>query len=127
MTEKTISVFDRYFEALSNMDQDQFVSCFTPEAELHDPYGGRPFVGSDGLSKWFAGFLDTWERFSISAEVPFTCKENTAVKWTARGEAKSRKVAEFSGINLFTVNMDGKIERMDGYWDAPAMLAQIRA
>ena len=126
MTETKISASDRYFDALNNIDQERFLSCFADDAEIHDPYGGRPFVGIEGARKWFSGFEGTWSNFSIEGEDPFPCGDRLAVKWTVRGEAKSGKIAEFSGIDVFTVSQEGLITRMDGYWDAPAMLAQIR-
>lgn len=126
MTEKTISASDRYFDALNNMNQEKFLPCFAADAELNDPHGGRPFIGKEGLSKWFSGFLATWTQFSISVEEPYSSGDRTAVKWNARGDASSGKGAAFSGIDVFTINEDGLITRMDGYWDAPAMLAQIR-
>jgi len=126
MKETKISASDRYFDALNNIDQERFLSCFADDAEIHDPFGGRPFVGKEGARKWFSGFERTWSDFSIEGEDPFPSGDRLAVKWSVRGEAKSGKIAEFSGIDIFTVGQEGLITRMEGYWDAPTMLAQIR-
>ncbi len=125
-TKRMISAIDQYFKALSQIDRNDFLSCFSADAELHDPYGGRPFVGSEGLSKWFDSFERTWTEFSIEAEESHSSGDGTAVKWAATGATHSAKRASFSGIDVFFLNENGLISRMDGYWDAPAMLAQIR-
>jgi len=126
MTKRMISATDQYFEALSQINQDDFLSCFAVDAALHDPYGGKPFVGSEGLGKWFDGFEKTWKEFSIAAEESYSSGDGTAVKWAATGATHSGKKASFSGIDVFFLDENGLILRMDGYWDAAAMMAQIR-
>lgn len=126
MTARKISAPDCYFDALNTLDQEAFLACFSKEAEMHDPFGSRPYVGAKGLEKWFSGFRNTWKKFSISREEIFACGNRAAVKWSVQGEANNGKRATFSGIDVFTIDEDGQIVRMDGFWDAPAMLAQIR-
>ncbi len=126
MTKRMISATNQYFNALSNINLDDFLACFKKDATLDDPYGGKTFVGSEGLNKWFDGFGRTWKEFSIEAEEAFYSGDRAAVKWAARGVANSGKNANFSGIDIFTIDGNGLITRMDGYWDAPSMLAQIR-
>ncbi len=89
MTETIISASDRYFDALNTIDQEKFLACFAGEAEIHDPYGGRPFIGIEGARKWFSGFERTWSTFSIAGEDPYPCGDRLAVKLTVRGETKS--------------------------------------
>ena len=121
-----ISTTDQYFAALSHINRNDFLSCFADEAVLHDPYGSKPFVGRVGLGKWFDSFERTWTEFSIEAEESHNSGDGTAVKWAATGTTHSAKKANFSGIDVFLLNENGLISRMDGYWDAPAMMAQIR-
>lgn len=126
MTRKMTSASDKYFDALNRIDKSDFLACFTPDSALHDPYGGRPFSGSAGLEKWFDGFIRTWNKFSIEAEESYRSGDRLAVKWSADGTASSGKQASFSGVDVFTFDEQGLISRMDGYWDAAAMLEQIR-
>lgn len=123
---RMISATSNYFKALNEGNRDDFLSCFTADAALHDPFGGRPFEGSDGLNKWFDDFIITWKEFSIEVEETYNSGDRAAVKWAARGGAHSGKEANFSGIDVFVVDESGLISRMDGYWDTPSMLAQIR-
>ena len=126
MTTKMISTCRRYFEALSALDREAYLACFSVDAELHDPYGGRPFGGHQGLAKWVAGMEQTWTSFGIQPGEYYIGGDRAAVTWTAQAQAKSGKQADFGGINVFTIGEDGLITRLDGYWDAAAMLAQIR-
>lgn len=123
---RMISASSNYFQALNNQDKDGFLSCFAPEAALNDPYGGRPYLGSEGLNKWFDGFTKTWQEFVIQAGEPYISGDRLAVSWDARGTAHTGKEAKFEGIDVFTIDDSGQIVRMDGYWDAQSMLAQIR-
>ena len=68
MTTRMISATDQFFSAVVHINRYDFLSCFAAEAALHDPFGGKPFVGSEGLAKWFEGFERTWTEFSIGAE-----------------------------------------------------------
>jgi steroid delta-isomerase-like uncharacterized protein len=125
MVAMMISVSNRYFQALSALDRDAYLSCFSAEASLNDPYGGRPFTGQKGLSTWFTGMERTWSEFSMEPNAEFISGNRIAVHWQAAGSATSGKTAAFSGINVFTVNESGLITQLEGYWDLQSMLAQI--
>ena len=119
------SVTDSYFQALSRLDVDAYTQCFRADAELLDPYGGRPFSGIEGLKKWFSGIERTWSMFSMEPQAHYSSGDRVAVMWRAVGRAHSGREAAFSGINVFTIDADGLIARLEGYWDFQAMLAQI--
>ena len=123
--EMMISASDRYFKALSELDIDAYLSCFSPDAELFDPYGGRPFKGNEGLVKWFEGMERTWSKFTMNSVANFVSGDREAVQWQATGSAHSGREAHFSGINVFTMDDTGLITRLEGYWDFKSMLAQI--
>lgn len=125
MTQTKISAVECYFDALSSLDRKTFLNCFNNQAELLDPYGGRVFEGREGLSKWFVGMERTWDVFSMQATETYESGDRLAVKWTASATAKNAKTALFDGINVFTIDEDGLISRLEGYWDASGMMAQI--
>ena len=55
-----ISVVESYFEALNRIDREAYLACFTEDAIVMDPYGGRPFEGQQGLNKFMDGMERTW-------------------------------------------------------------------
>jgi steroid delta-isomerase len=125
MTTKMTSAYSHYFSALNNLDQAAYVACFSDNAELRDPYGGRIFTGPSGLIKWFQSMERTWAEFDIQPDSSFESGDRVAIQWTALGSSKAGKKAQFSGINVFTIDDAGLIFRLDGYWDVAAMLAQL--
>jgi steroid delta-isomerase len=125
MTNKMTSATDRYFHALNGLDRAAYLACFADNALVQDPYGGRTLEGNEGLNKWFNGMERTWERFTMTPGQGFAAGDRVAVPWTAEATAKSGKTARFAGINLFTIGEDGRISRLEGYWDVAAMMAQL--
>ena len=125
MTVKMTSAFKRYFSALNDLDQAAYVACFSNNAVLSDPYGGRIFDGSSGLEKWFHGMKRTWAEFNIRPESSFESGDRVAVQWATTATSVTGKIAQFSGINVFTIDDAGRILRLEGYWDVSAMMAQI--
>lgn len=121
----TPSTISNYFAALNGMNRAAYVACFTDDAEVLDPYGGRPLQGTAGLNKFMDGLERTWATFTMTTYEGYGAGDRFAVRWTASATAKSGKTAHFGGINLFTLNSDGLITRLEGYWDFKAMVAQI--
>lgn len=115
-----------YFEALSRLDRDLYVACFTSEAHVRDPYGSAQYEGEAGLNDFFDGMERTWEEFNMTPRAAYEGGDRLAVPWTTVAVAKNGKQAEFSGVNVFSLADDGRIEALDGYWDFKGMLAQIR-
>jgi steroid delta-isomerase len=125
MMERTESASSRYFEALNRIDREAYLACFGEEAIVQDPYGGRTFTGREGLNKWFNGMDRTWDRFTMTPGEAYSAGDRLAVQWTAEATSKQGKTARFAGINVFTIGEDGLIRRLEGYWDAAAMMAQL--
>jgi steroid Delta-isomerase len=125
MTAKMITAIENYRAALNGIDRAAYLACFTTDALLQDPYGGRPLQGVDGLNKFFTGMERAWASFEMTFGEPYLGGNRVAVSWSVTAVAKSGKTANFSGINLFTLNDDGLISQLDGYWDAAAMMAQL--
>lgn len=125
MTTKMITACERYFQALNNIDRRAFVDCFTDDALVMDPYGARKMEGVEGLSRWFNGMESTWDEFSIETGEYFVSGDRCAVEWKAEGKSKSGQIAQFKGIDVFTVSEDGLVSKLEAYWDAAAMMSQI--
>ena len=119
------SVISNYFAALSAMDRQTYLACFDENAEVLDPYGGRPLQGQVGLNKFMDGMERTWDIFSMVPGESYASGNRVAVNWSTTATAKSGKTAQFAGINVFTLTEEGLISRLEGYWDFKAMVAQI--
>lgn len=125
MTDLIHSASRNYFAAASNLDRTAYLACFSADAVVHDPYGGRAWQGHEGLAKFFSGMERTWASFTMTPGASFVSGDRLATTWTAHGTSKNDKQATFSGINVFTVNESGLITQLEAYWDFKAMVAQI--
>lgn len=119
------SITDSYFAALNGLDREAYLACFTTDALLQDPYGARPLQGTAGLHKFMDGMERTWASFQMTPGDAYAAGDRVAVPWRCTAVAKSGKTAHFAGVNIFTLNEDGLITQLDGYWDFKAMVAQI--
>ena len=119
------SILDDYFAALNAIDREAYVACFADDAVVLDPYGGRPLQGTTGLHKFMDGMERTWDSFQMTPDEPYAAADRIAISWRCTATAKSGKTANFAGIDIFTLSLDGLISRLEGYWDFKAMLAQI--
>lgn len=122
--EETIS---NYFAAIRSLDAEAFVAVFTPDAVSHDPVGAPPFSGHDGLRKFFQGIAATFSQLTMTETAVYINQNEAAVHWQAEGTGKNGKITQFSGIDLFTCNDEGKISSLRAYWDPRAMMAQLKA
>jgi len=117
--------YRNYFAALSQINRAAYLACFGQDAVVHDPYGGRPLQGVDGLNRFMDNMERTWAAFSMEPGESFTAGDRTAVGWKAKATTKAGKTAEFAGINVFTFDDTGLICQLEAYWDVKAMLSQI--
>ena len=125
MKTKMITACEKYFHALNNIDRQAFMTCFTEDAQVFDPYGARMVEGVDGLTRWFKGMENTWTEFSIQPDEYYVSGDRCAVEWQAEATSKSGKGARFKGINVFAISEEGLISRLEAYWDAAQMMTQI--
>ena len=115
-----------YFAAIRHLDEGAFIAVFTADGVSHDPVGAPPFSGHDGLRKFFGGMVATFAELNMVETAVYINKNEAAVHWQAEGAGKNGRAVSFSGINLFTLNDDAKITTLRAYWDARAMMGQLK-
>ncbi len=115
-----------YFAAIRSMDEEGFVAVFAPDAVSHDPVGAPPVSGYDGLRKFFKGMEATFTQLTMTETAVYINQNEAAVHWQAEGTGKNGKTTHFTGIDVFTINDEGKISSLRAYWDPRAMMAQLK-
>jgi ketosteroid isomerase-like protein len=125
MTTELPAAVSDYFAAVNALDRVAYLACFSSDVRLRDPYGGPVRLGVEGLHRFFDGMEATWTSFLMTPEGDYRAGERVAVPWQARATARNGKTARFAGVNVFTLDQEGKISQLDGYWDFKAMVAQI--
>lgn len=115
-----------YFATLREGDRAGWLAAFAEDAELADPVNAPPATGHAGLEGFWDRMMGMFERVELIEGEILVAGRHAAAAWTGRNTARNGKVADFTGINTFEVDEAGKLRRVAGYWDARAMLRQVR-
>ncbi len=125
MTSETVQkVVTDYFDAICNLDCEAWIANFAADAVSHEP-GNPPLVGHEMLRAFFNGVAGGFETIEMRPQQIFVVGNEAGVKWFASGLGKTGRQAKFEGIDIFTLNSDGKIQTVKAYWDPAAMMAQL--
>jgi steroid delta-isomerase len=126
MTTETIQkAVAAYFAALRAMDVDAWVATFAADGVSQDPVGSPPVKGHAALRQLAINMWGTWDNIGLQEQEIFVSGNEAAVKWTGHGRAKNGREARFGGIDIITVNDQGKIQSMRGYWEPARVMTQI--
>lgn len=115
---------NEYFDAICALDCEAWVAAFATDGTSHEP-GNPPLVGPDALRMFFNGVAGGFEQIEMRPDQIFPVGEEAAVKWSARGTGKNGRQVAFEGIDVFTINPEGKIQTVKAYWDPAAMMAGL--
>ncbi len=125
-TDRTQKAVADYFAAIRAMDADAWLSTLAADAVTHDPVGAPPNNGHAALRQFFEGIAGAFEKVRLFEDHVFVNGNEAAVKWTGRGVGKNGRSVTFEGIDVFEVNDEGKIQRLRGYWNPAAMMAELQ-
>ena len=114
-----------YFAAIRAMDEKAWVKTFAEDAITYDPVGAPPTKGHQRLAEFFQTITAAFKEVGLTENEIFIAGNGAAVKWTGTGISKQGNKVRFEGIDVFTVNENGLIERLEGYWNPAEMVAQL--
>jgi len=118
---------DRYFAARNRLDPAACTACFTDDATVHDPYGVTPIEGVAALREFFGGIANALQEVRFVAESIYTSGNRAAALFRRTGIGKNGKSFTVEGITVFEFNHAGRISGLWSYWDAAAVLAQLKS
>lgn len=121
------SIVAEYFAAIRAMDPGAWANTFAEDGVSHDPVGTPPHQGREALRQFLQGLGGLFAEVDITEDQTFVAGNGAAVKWSARCVGKNGRRLQFEGIDVFTINDAGRIQKVWGYWDAPAVMAQLQA
>ena len=113
-----------YFDAIRRGDREAWVATFAEDAESYEP-GGEPLRGHEALRAFFDGVTGAFETVGLYEQEIFVVGDQAAVKWTGEGKGKNGHFVSFAGIDVFSVNDDGRIQTLRAYWNPAAMMAEL--
>ncbi|HEY7786355.1 MAG TPA: nuclear transport factor 2 family protein [Pyrinomonadaceae bacterium] len=124
-TEVIVRAVRSYFAALRAMDREAWVNTFAADAVSHDPVGAPPIVGHQKLGDFFSSITSAFKEVGLTEQDIFIAGDGAAVLWKGKGTSRQGKPVRFSGIDVFEINEEGKIQTVRAYWNPGEMTAQL--
>jgi steroid delta-isomerase len=114
-----------YFAALGQADEEAFSQLFTEGVWFCDPMGGTVLEGHTGVGRFIKGMRRAWSQFEAEEQHVYVRGARAAAHWSAQGRSSTGVDIAFDGIDLFEVAADGRISRVEGYWDFEDVIGQM--
>ena len=117
---------DGYIAHFEDRRRDAWLDLFADGASVIDPVPAEPAVGREAIGAFWDGMAAMAERFGLRARSLHICGDQAALVYTlTAGPANGGGVA-FDGVEIFTVDGDGRITSAVAYWD-PAQIRPVPA
>jgi len=119
---------NRYFEAIRQKDRAGWLDCFSSHPDLQhvDPVGAPARHSRDEIGAFWDQIHSLFATVRLDAEDIYTGgPDRLALTWVGRGKGHNGVEVEFRGIDVFSGDAEGKILRLEAYWDAAATLARL--
>ena len=114
-----------YFAAIRAMDIPACVDTFASDAVTHDPVGSPPNEGRKKITEFFQNIMGAFREVGLTEDEVFIAGNGAAVKWTGSGVSQGGHKVHFEGIDVITLNEDGKIRTLHAYWNPAEMMSQL--
>jgi steroid delta-isomerase len=117
--EQTRTAIEHYLKAWQTNDRQLLLDTFAKDARWEDPVGSEPFIGHEGIAKfWDAGHSMGNHMTPVLTQI-IVCGSEGILRFTMQVRSKDGK----SGLDLhvvdrMVVNEQGKIQLAQAYWDA---------
>jgi ketosteroid isomerase-like protein len=114
-----------YFRTLSARDKHAWIALFDKAAVVHEPVGATPAEGRDGLEQVWQVFTGPFAKLTFDTNEVFYSGSGAAARWSAKAAATTGATTDFSGITVFEVDGEGRIQTVMSYWDPAAVLIEL--
>jgi ketosteroid isomerase-like protein len=120
MSERTVEIVRRMYDAYVRGDFELSLSYLDPEIEFSQPAeepGGGTYRGHDGVVQAFVNWTGAWEDYRVEIEDLIDCGDHVLANTWHRGRGKGSGVeVELQIFQLWTVRKD-KVVRARMYYD----------
>ena len=122
MASMILHAIEKHGAALCALDGAALAGCFASDGEWTEPVA--PTVkGHEAIRGLFDAMAAGFTSVSITPEKPYaTGPHDAAFTWVEHGEMKDGRAVDFHGIDVMACDADGKLTRVQAYWD-PSVLA----
>jgi steroid delta-isomerase len=114
-----------YFLAIRSMNPEAIANTFAEDGTTYDPVGSPGVTGREAIREFFSSIYKNFKSVALTEDSIFIAGNGAAVKWTGKGTSANGKDVNFEGIDVFEVDVDGKIRTIRAYWNPAEMIAQL--
>ena len=114
------SAIDGYGAAYAARDRAAFLCVFAADAVQVDPVPAPANVGHEAIGGFFDNAMAMAPDLTLFVDRTIVCGDQAAVNFHVEATMGGTKMG-FSGVDIFTVNDDGKISAVTAYWDPSTM------
>ena len=114
-----------YFRTVSARDKNAWIALFDKTAVLHEPVGATPAEGREGLEQVWQVFTGPFASLTLRTDEVFYSGSGAAARWSAQAASSDGRSSDFSGITVFEIDDDGRIQTVMSYWDPAAVLIEL--
>lgn len=122
-----VATVDRSPEAAGAHDRAGWVGLFAPDGRVEDPVGSRPHVGALSIGRFYDTFIGPRDIvFHRAADI--VCGSTVirdVVLEVGMGPTVRMRIPAVLRYDLRTVNGEWKFQRLQAYWELPAMVLQF--
>ena len=108
---------DRYASAVHDRDRAAFIELFTDDCVVLDPYPSGRFDGASGVAQWWDTLIEPMSSAQIEVRELYLCGDRATAVYTTKAIPTPGTTARLDGVDVFTITDDGRIARLEGYWD----------
>ena len=83
--------------------------------------------GHPALTAFADGIFSLFTNVGLTEQNVFLNGNTAAVKWIGTGTGKNGAAVTFEGVDVITVNEEGKISLVNAYWDPTPVIAAVTA
>ena len=118
----------QYFEAIRTRNREAWLATFSDQTGLTqiDPAGTPGRSSKAEIGAFWDQITSLFKEVELKPVKVYPGGPNhLALTWRAEGVGFNGVAVEFDGIDLVTLDSEGKILRMEAYWDATPTLSKL--
>ncbi|NUS92293.1 MAG: nuclear transport factor 2 family protein [Nocardia sp.] len=116
----------QFFTASQSGDADSWADAFAADGIFHDPVGEPPIVGRPAIREFIASVLPNFAPFlGLTPREAHAVGNWVAVSWTGAAVTGAGSPVNWSGINIYDLDDNGRIREARAYFDRAVFQAQL--
>jgi steroid delta-isomerase len=112
--EQVRAAIDGYVRSFVDKDKQAFLDGLAEAVTQEDPVGSPVNTGKDALGAFFDGLFEVCESIEFDARETYVSADTAALVFTIVQHKKDGSTATIDGVDVFTVDDDGKVASVRG-------------